>query len=135
MVVLPKNGYAFMVRRMKASIISTVNEVMPWEWLHTIPLRIRPLRSSPVRSTFQTMTLAMATEQCRPGPSFVVIRHANPFRLWLKGKTVIQARGADLAVQIDALGCSGAIAADLLSRYEIPHVWDASLRRILIGAP
>lgn len=36
-------------------------------------------------------------------------------------------------MHIDALGCSWAIAADLLSRYEIPYGWDASLRRILIG--
>ena len=54
--------------------------------------------------------------------------------LVFKGETVIQARGADLAVQIDALGRSWALAADLLNRYEIPYVWDASLRRILIGA-
>ena len=51
-----------------------------------------------------------------------------------KGETVIQACGADLAVQIDDQGRSWAIAADLLSRYEISCVWDASLRRILIGA-
>ena len=50
------------------------------------------------------------------------------------GETVIQARGVNLAVQIDALGRSWAIAADLLSRSEIPYAWDASLRRILIGA-
>ena len=54
--------------------------------------------------------------------------------LVFKGETVIQARGADLAVQIDDQGRSWAIAADLLSRYEIPHAWDVSLRRILIGA-
>ena len=54
--------------------------------------------------------------------------------LVFKGETVIQARGADLAVQIDALGRSWAIAADLLSRYEISYAWDVSLRRILIGA-
>ena len=54
--------------------------------------------------------------------------------LAFKGDTVIQVRGADLAVQIDALGRSWALAADLLSRYEIPYAWDASLRRILIGA-
>ena len=47
---------------------------------------------------------------------------------------VIQARGVDLAVQIDALGRSLAIVADLLSRYEIPYAWDSSLRRIRIGA-
>ena len=39
-----------------------------------------------------------------------------------------------LVVQIDALGRFWAIAADLLSRYEIPYAWDSSLRRILIGA-
>ena len=47
---------------------------------------------------------------------------------------MIQARGADLAVQIDALGRSWAIATDLLSRYEIAYASDASYRRILIGA-
>ena len=51
-----------------------------------------------------------------------------------KGETVIKARGDDLAVQIDALGRAWAIAAGLLGRYEISYAWDASLRRILIGA-
>ena len=55
-------------------------------------------------------------------------------RLAFKGETTIQARGADLPVQIDAQGRSWAIAADLLARYDIPHAWDASLRRILIGS-
>ena len=50
-----------------------------------------------------------------------------------KGDTVIHNLGANLAVQIDALGRSLGLAADLLSRYEIPYAWDASLR-ILIGA-
>ena len=59
---------------------------------------------------------------------------ALPARLAFKGETLIQARGADLAVQIDELGRSWAIAADLLSRYEIPFAWEASHRRILIGA-
>ena len=54
--------------------------------------------------------------------------------LAFKGETTIQARGADLRVQIDAQGRSWALVADLLERYEIPHVWDASRRRILIGA-
>ena len=54
--------------------------------------------------------------------------------LAFKGETVIQARGVDLAVQIDALGRSWAIAADLLSRCEISYAWDASHHRILIGA-
>ena len=55
-------------------------------------------------------------------------------RLVFKGETTIQARGADLAVQIDHQGRSWALAADLLERYEIPYAWDASLCRILIGA-
>ena len=59
---------------------------------------------------------------------------ALPARLGFKGETLIQARGADLAVQVDELGRSWAIAADLLSRYEIPYAWEASHRRILIGA-
>ena len=54
--------------------------------------------------------------------------------LFFKGETVIHTRGADLAVQIDVLGRSWTIAADLPSRYEIYYAWDASLRRILIGA-
>ena len=53
--------------------------------------------------------------------------------LALNGEAAIQARGADLAVQIDKMDRCWAIAADLLSRYEIPYAWDASLRRILIG--
>ena len=57
-----------------------------------------------------------------------------PSPLAFNGDTTIQARGEDLAVQIGELGRSWAIAADLLSRYEIPYAWDASLRRILIGA-
>ena len=55
-------------------------------------------------------------------------------RLVFKGETTIQARGADLRVQIDGQGRSWALVAELLERYEIPHVWDASRRRILIGA-
>ena len=59
---------------------------------------------------------------------------ALPSPLASKGETMIQARGADMAVQINAPGRSWAIDADLLSRYEILYVWDASLRRIPIGA-
>ena len=54
--------------------------------------------------------------------------------LVLKGETTIQARGADLRVKIDGQGRSWALVTDLLERYEIPQVWDASRRRILIGA-
>ena len=51
-----------------------------------------------------------------------------------RGETTIQARGADLRVQTDGQGRSWALVADLLECYEIPYVWDASRRRILIGA-
>jgi hypothetical protein len=46
----------------------------------------------------------------------------------------IAARGTDLTTQIDAHGSSWALAADLLERYEIPYAWDATRRRILVGA-
>jgi hypothetical protein len=44
------------------------------------------------------------------------------------------ARGQELAVELDANGSSWALAADLLSLYEIPYEWDATRRRILIGS-
>ena len=47
---------------------------------------------------------------------------------------MIQARGRDLFVQLDALGRSWALASDLLERYELPFAWDESQRRVLIGA-
>ena len=59
---------------------------------------------------------------------------ARPEPLGFKGFTTIQARGEALTVQIDQHGLSWALASELLERYEIPHAWDASLRRILIGA-
>ncbi|QEY31824.1 hypothetical protein EVJ50_05780 [Synechococcus sp. RSCCF101] len=46
----------------------------------------------------------------------------------------MQADRQPLTVWIDANGLSWALAADLLARYGIPYLWDASLRRILIGA-
>ena len=55
-------------------------------------------------------------------------------RLSFKSDSTIQARGEALAVAIDAKGRSWALAADLLVRYDIPHAWDANLRRILIGS-
>jgi hypothetical protein len=47
---------------------------------------------------------------------------------------VIAARGEPLATQIDAHGSSWALAAELLERYELPFSWDATHRRILVGA-
>ena len=47
---------------------------------------------------------------------------------------LIQARGSELSVQLDSLGRSWALASDLLERYELPFAWDASHRRVLIGA-
>ena len=46
----------------------------------------------------------------------------------------IAARGLPLATQIDEHGRSWALAADLLERYELPFQWEASRRRILVGA-
>ena len=42
------------------------------------------------------------------------------------GETVIEARGAELVVQIDADGRSWAPVATLLERYQIPYVRDDS---------
>ncbi|MBC1262424.1 N-acetylmuramoyl-L-alanine amidase [Synechococcus sp. BSF8S] len=46
----------------------------------------------------------------------------------------MQARGDQLAVEIDRNGTSWALAADLLGLYEIPYEWDPRQRRILIGS-
>ena len=54
--------------------------------------------------------------------------------LAFRGTTTIQARGRELSVQLDSLGRSWALASDLLERYELPFAWDASHRRVLIGA-
>ena len=55
-------------------------------------------------------------------------------QLAFRGTTTIEARGRELWVQLDALGRSWALASDLLERYELPFAWDASHRRVLIGA-
>ena len=55
-------------------------------------------------------------------------------QLAFRGTTTIEARGRELSVQLDALGRSWALASDLLERYELPFAWDASHRRVLIGA-
>lgn len=44
-------------------------------------------------------------------------------RLAFKGESTIQARGGALAVAIDAEGRSWALAAHLLTRYEIAYAW------------
>jgi len=54
--------------------------------------------------------------------------------LAFRGTTTIQARGRELSVQLDSSGRSWALASDLLERYELPFAWDASHRRLLIGA-
>ena len=54
--------------------------------------------------------------------------------LAFRGITTIPARGSELSVQLDSLGRSWALASDLLERYELPFAWDASRRRLLIGA-
>lgn len=65
-------------------------------------------------------------EQPDPAPS--------PERLAFAGDTLIQVRGADFRVQIDAEGRSWAPVVTLLQRYELPHAWDADHRRLLIQA-
>ena len=54
--------------------------------------------------------------------------------LAFRGTTTIQARGRELSVQLDSSGRSWALESDLLERYELPFAWDASHRRLLIGA-
>lgn len=56
----------------------------------------------------------------------------EPLR-FLRAST-IAARGEPLATQIDEHGSSWALAAALLERYGLPFEWDASRRRILVGA-
>ncbi len=48
--------------------------------------------------------------------------------------STMNARGRELAVEIDAGGTSWALAVELLELYEIPYEWEASRRRILIGS-
>lgn len=55
-------------------------------------------------------------------------------RLEFRRASTMQARGRELAVEIDAGGTSWALAAELLELYEIPYEWEASRRRILIGS-
>jgi len=59
---------------------------------------------------------------------------AAPERLAFRRASTMSARGQELAVELDANGSSWALAADLLSLYEIPYEWDATRRRILIGS-
>ena len=60
------------------------------------------------------------------------VQRSDP--LLFRGYTSIKARGNDLSVQIDANGVSWALAADLLLCYDIPYIWDISLKRLLVGA-
>jgi hypothetical protein len=48
--------------------------------------------------------------------------------------SAITARGEPLATRIDGHGSSWALAAELLDRYELAYSWDATRRRILVGA-
>ena len=58
----------------------------------------------------------------------------QPELLAFRGTTTIDARGRELSVQLDAYGRSWAVASVLLERYDLPFAWDASHRRVLIGA-
>jgi hypothetical protein len=54
--------------------------------------------------------------------------------LMFRRDTTMAARGSELVVSIDANGTSWALAADLLSLYDIPYEWNPGQRRILIGS-
>ena len=58
----------------------------------------------------------------------------SPPPLAFRRNSSISARGTTLVTAIDEHGRSWALAADLLQRYGITYDWDASRRRILIGA-
>ena len=55
--------------RIKVSDIGTVKAVMLRAGLQIMPLRIRPLRKGPVRSTLTCICSAMAPERWGPAPS------------------------------------------------------------------
>ena len=59
---------------------------------------------------------------------------SGPAPLQFRRTDSIEARGLPLATEIDANGSSWALATALLERYELPFQWDASNRRILVGA-
>jgi hypothetical protein len=54
--------------------------------------------------------------------------------LMFRRDTTMAARGSQLAVAIDANGTSWALAADLLTLYDISYEWNPGQRRILIGS-
>ena len=58
----------------------------------------------------------------------------KPELLAFRGTTTIDARGRELSIQLDAYCRSWALASDQLERYDLPFAWDASHRRVLIGA-
>jgi len=57
-----------------------------------------------------------------------------PPPLQFRRASSIEARGLPLATAIDEHGSSWALAAELLERYDLPYQWEASRRRILVGA-
>lgn len=70
---------------------------------------------------------AILRGEAEPGPP-----PAEPLRF--VRSSAIAARGEPLATQIDEHGSSWALAAELLERYELAFAWDASRRRLLVGA-
>ena len=59
---------------------------------------------------------------------------SGPAPLQFRRADSMEARGLPLATEIDVNGSSWALATALLERYELPFQWDASNRRILVGA-
>ena len=96
--------------------------------------RLGQALASPRLLSFTCIGLPPATTNPVQGTSTGSSVAASCSPLAFKAETVIQPRNADLAVQIDPLGCFLVIAVHRLSRCEIPYACDASFRRILIGA-
>ncbi len=57
-----------------------------------------------------------------------------PAPLAFRRRSTMTARSRQLAVEIDIHGTSWALAADLLSLYDIPYEWNPLQRRLLIGS-
>lgn len=61
---------------------------------------------------------------------------ANPATVGLEGSRAssMQVRGEAMDVLVDTKGTSWAKVSDLLAAYDIPFIWDADQRRILLGS-
>ncbi|MEB3235013.1 MAG: N-acetylmuramoyl-L-alanine amidase [Cyanobacteriota bacterium] len=67
-------------------------------------------------------------------PSTGLAPQPAPKPLQFRRTSSMEARGLSLATAIDEHGSSWALAAELLDRYDLPYQWEASRRRLLVGA-